>query len=126
MKKEIIIGCFLVLMITVSFVNIHYLNKLTDNMVQLIEESEKSARQNDWDTAGKKVEEAAKMWSDSETFIHLVLRHMEIDATTDAIFDYMSQVYAREEGNASGAAKAAISRLKSISAIEKLKLGSVF
>ncbi|NLA86329.1 MAG: DUF4363 family protein [Clostridiales bacterium] len=126
MKKEIIVGCFLILMLIVSFVNIHFLNKLTDNVIQFIEESEKGAEQNDWDIAVKKGEAAAKLWSDSETYIHLVLRHAEIETTTDAIFGYMAQIYAREEGNASGAAQAAISRLKSISAIEKVKLGSVF
>ena len=38
MKKEIIVGCFLILMLIVSFVNIHFLNKLTDNVIQFIEE----------------------------------------------------------------------------------------
>ncbi|NMA24141.1 MAG: hypothetical protein GX936_00585, partial [Clostridiales bacterium] len=51
MKKEIITGCFLIIMLAAAFVNIHYLDKLTDNVTKLIEESEAYAEKNDWDQA---------------------------------------------------------------------------
>lgn len=126
MKKEILVGCFLVVMLAAALLNIHYLNKLTDNVTQLIDESVKSAEQGEWDQAVKKAEEAAKMWSESDTHTHLVLRHPEVEATADAIYDYMAQIYAGDERTAKGAAQAAISRLKSISSIEQIKLGSIF
>jgi hypothetical protein len=126
MKKEIIIGCFLLILLSASFINIHFLNKLTDNVTHLIEESEKSAEQNDWIKAEKKAEEAVNLWSDSDGYTHLVLRHPEVESVTDAIYGYTEQIYAREEGSAKGAAQAAISRLKSISSIEQIKLGSIF
>lgn len=126
MKKEIITGCFLIIMLAASFVNIHYLNKLTDDITQLIEESEAYAEKDDWVQAVKKAEEAAKRWSGSEPYTHLVLRHPEVEAATDAIYGYLEQIYAREKGGAKGAAQAAISRLKSLSSIEKIKPGSIF
>lgn len=126
MKKEILIGCFLIILLTTAFINIHFLNKLTDNVAHLIEESEKSAGQDDWVEAEKKAEEAAKLWTGSDAYTHLVLRHSEVESATEAIYEFMEEVYAREEGSTKGAAQAAISRLKSISSIEKVKLGSIF
>ncbi|SHH53839.1 protein of unknown function [Sporobacter termitidis DSM 10068] len=126
MKKEIFIGCFLVLMLAAAIVNIHFLTKLTDNVVNLIEDSEKYAGQGDWETAEKKAEEAARLWSDSDTYTHLVLRHPEVETAMDAIYGFMEEIYAKEEGAAKGAAEAAISRMQSISAIEQIKIGSIF
>lgn len=126
MKKEIITGCFLIIMLAAAFVNIHYLDKLTDNVTKLIEESEAYAEKNDWDQAERKAEEAAKRWSDSDPYTHLVLRHSEIESATDAIYAYMEHIYAREKEGAKGAAQAAISRLKSLTSIEMIKPGSIF
>lgn len=126
MKKEMIIGCFLIVLLAAALINIHFLNSLTDTVTQLIEESEKSAEQRDWEKAEKKAEDAANLWSNSETYTHLVLRHSEVESATDAIYAYMQQVYAKEGGSAKGAARAAISRMKSISSIEQIKFGSIF
>jgi hypothetical protein len=126
MKKEMIIGCFLIVLLAASLINIYFLNRLTDNIVQLIEESEKNAEQGDWEKAEKKAEEAATLWSDSDTYTHLVLRHPEVESATDAVYEFMAQIYAKENGTAKGAAQAAISRMKSISSIEQIKFGSIF
>ncbi len=126
MKKEIIIGCFLVALLAAAFVNIHFLNKLTDNVTSLIEESETSALAGHWPEAERKAEEAADLWNSSETYTHLVLRHPETESATDAIYNLLAQVYAKEPGAMRGAAQAAIARLKSISSIEQIKLGSIF
>lgn len=126
MKKEIIVACFLVLLLTAAVINIHFMNKLTDNVSGLIEEAVKYASAEDWEKAEEKVEEAAKLWSDSDTYTHLVLRHPETETAMDAIYGFAEQIYAKEPGAARGAAKAAIARLKSISSIEQIKFGSIF
>ena len=126
MLKEIIVGSFLVLILAAAIVNIHFLNKLTDNVARLIEESEKYAGNSDWNSAEKKAEEAVKLWSDSDTFTHLVLRHQETEDAADALYAYLQEVYAREDGALKGAAQAAIARMKSISSIEKIRFGSIF
>lgn len=126
MKKEIIVACVLILMLTGAVINIHYLNKLTDTVARSIEEAEKFVKDEDWAKAEKIAEEAVERWTTSDTYTHLVLRHPEIDSTTDGLYSFLEQVYAREPGAAAGAAKAAVARLKSISSIEEIKLGSVF
>lgn len=126
MKKELIIGCFLVVMLAAAFINIHYLNSLTDDLVSLIEQAEESVHKSDWDTAEKKAKKAEELWLESDTYTHLVLRHSEIEAATDALYGFLEQIYAREEGALKGAARAACSRLHSIANIEKIRLGSIF
>lgn len=126
MLKEILVGCFLVIMLAAAIVNIHFLNKLTDDITRLIEESSRSAEQGDWDSAAKKAEEAVRLWSDSDTYTHLVLRHPETEDATDALYALLQEVYAKEEGAVKGAAGAAAAHMKSISSIEQIKFGSIF
>lgn len=126
MKKEIIIGCFLIVLFGVALVNIHYLNKLTENVTKLIEEAEKYALDEKWIQAEKKAEEASDLWNKSETYTHLVLRHPEVESATDAIFGLLEEVYSKEAGALRGAAQSAIAQMKSISSIEQIKFGSIF
>jgi hypothetical protein len=124
--KEIFVGCFLILMLTAAVVNIRCLTRLTGRVTELIEEAERLASRENWSGAAEKAEEATRYWENSDTYTHLVLRHSELESATDAIYDFLEQVYAREKGGAKGAAEAAKARLKSICSIEKIRLGSVF
>ncbi len=126
MKKEIIVGCFLILMLAAAFVNIHYLNALTEDVVALVREAEGSAQNEDWAEAEKKAEAAAKLWTGSDTYTHLVLRHPEIESATDALYGLLEKVYAREAGAVKGAAQAARARIESLASIEEIRFGSIF
>jgi hypothetical protein len=126
MRKEIVTACFLLLLLAAAFVNTHFLNKLTGDVVALVEAAEKSALEDKWDEAEKKAEKASELWTGSDTYTHLVLRHNEIEAATDLLYGFLEQVYAKEEGAVKGAAQAAVARLESISSIEKVRFGSVF
>ncbi len=126
MKKEIIVGIFLILMLTAAFVNIHYLNKLTDDVITYVEAAEKAAEDEDWDKAEHKAEAAVKLWNESNTYTHLVLRHTEIDSATDALYGFLEQIYAQEPGAAKGAALAASARLECLADIEEIRFGSIF
>ena len=52
-EKGNIIGCFLIIMLAAAFVNIHYLDKLTDNVTNS-SKNPSIAEKNDWDQARKK------------------------------------------------------------------------
>jgi TRAP-type C4-dicarboxylate transport system substrate-binding protein len=124
--KEILVGCFLILMLTVAVINIRCLTRLTSRVTELIEEAEMLASQENWSKAAEKAEEATRYWKNSDAYTHLVLRHSELESATDAIYDFLEQIYAREKGGAKGAAEAAKARMKSISSIEQIRLGSIF
>jgi polyhydroxyalkanoate synthesis regulator phasin len=126
MKKELFVGVFLALLLTVSFINIHYIGKLTDNVRQRVDEAVSSAEAENWGEAERKAEEAIALWMGRDTFTHLVLRHSEIEAATEALFALAQQVYSRDKGAAKGAGQAASARLESIANIERVRLGSIF
>ncbi len=126
MKKEIFVGSFLLLMLAAAIINIHFLVKLTDNVSNMIEEAKNDASSGNWDQASEKAEEASRLWEGSDTYTHLVLRHTELEEATNSIYGFIEKIYAKEEGAARGAAEAAIARLKSISSIEQIRLGSIF
>ncbi len=126
MKKEFVIGCFLVLMLTGALINNHFLVKLTEHVTEKITITETYARQEDWVRAERSAEEATALWTGSDTYTHLVLRHTEIDAATDLLYALLEQVYVREAGAVKAAAQAASARMTSISSIEQIRLGSIF
>lgn len=126
MKKEIIVTCFLILILAAAFINIHYLDKLTEDVAVCINDAVSLASDEKWRDAEIKAEEAVKLWLNSDTYTHIVLRHAEIESATDLIYGFIQEVYAKETGAAIGAAQAAVERLKSIASIEHVKFGSVF
>ncbi len=126
MKKEIMISVFLILMLSAAFVNIHYLNKLTDNIIALVDKADESAQDENWAAAENNAEAAAELWTGSDTYTHLVLRHSEIEEATDALYGLLEQIYAKESGAVKGAAQAAAARLESLATIEEIRFGSIF
>jgi hypothetical protein len=126
MKKEIIVGLLLVFIFSVALVNIHALDRLTGDVVKLVEESEKNAAAGKWVEAAAKAEEAEKKWSEKDSYTHLVLRHAEINMATDAIYELLKEIYSEDIGGVKGAAKAGNAHMTSISSIEHIKLGSIF
>jgi TRAP-type C4-dicarboxylate transport system substrate-binding protein len=126
MKKEVLVSIFLVLLLTASLFNIHYLNKLSNDISARINAAVSSAEAENWTEAEKKTEEAIRMWKDSDTYTHLVLRHSEVESATDALYNMAEQVYAQDAGAVRGAGQAASSRLTSIASIERIRLGSIF
>lgn len=126
MKKEIIVGFLLVFIFSAALFNIHALNRLTDDIVQLVEESEKSAAAGNWEEAAAKAEEAEKRWEENDSYTHIVLRHSEINMATDAIYELLKEIYSENMGGVRGAAKAVNAHMTSISSIEHIKLGSIF
>lgn len=126
MVKETVVAVFLVLLLIASLINIHYLTKLTHSVATLVDEAAQLAAAEEWGGAEAKAEAAAERWESSDTYTHLVLRHSELESATDALFGFLQAVYAKEKGNAKGAAAAAKARMMSISSIETIKLGSIF
>jgi hypothetical protein len=125
-KKEMIVGSLLVLLLTASLINIHYLNKLAGDISSQIDAAVSNAQAENWTEAEKKTEEAIRMWKDSDTYTHLVLRHSEVETAADALYNLAEQVYAQDAGAVKGAGQAAASRLTSIASIERIRLGSIF
>lgn len=126
MKKEIFSVCLLLIMLTAAFMNIHYLNKLTDEISQLVSESKDAAASGEWEKAVSTAEYAEKLWDEKTGYTHVVLRHSEIDTVSDVLYDFISHIYEQDNDASHIAADKVIYHLDSIYRMEQVRFGSIF
>lgn len=126
MKKEIIAGAVFLLILALTIVNIYVLKDLTSELMELLEESRKYVEKGDWQNAVSKAKEAEERWNKADPYTHIVVRHSEIDSTTDAFYDLLKALYSEEAGNAKGAYMAVSAHITSIEGMDKITLGSIF
>jgi hypothetical protein len=88
MKKEIFAVGLLLFLITAAFLNLHYLKRFTDRLLGLTGEAYRCATVGQWEEARRKAEDAEKLWSDADYYTHIVIRHGEVDGTTDGLLRY--------------------------------------
>jgi len=126
LKKEIVALAALALLLIGAFVNIHFLNRLTGEIIAYIEEADWYIREENWDKAREKAEKANARWEGSESYTHIVLRHSDIDSAGNTLTELLKEIKEENAGAAEAAAKAAAARFRSVATIERVRLGSVF
>ena len=126
MKKELFAGLFLIAILAGVLTNNHFLGKLSDELQLLITDAENAALNEDWVSAADAAEKALDLWISSDKYTHVVLRHSEIDAATDALCQLLTSVYEQDAASVTGAARQTSLKLGSIIEIEKLRPGSIF
>jgi hypothetical protein len=126
MKKEIIFAIVLLSLFGFTLLNIKLLDKMTKELLTVLEESLESAENGDWEKAIEKADEAEKIWDKADHYTHIVVRHSELDCTTDAFYEFVKALYGEEVGEAKGAYKSLSAHLKSIVTMEEITLGSIF
>ena len=126
MKKELFAGLFLIAILTGVLTNNYFLRKLSDELQSLISDTENAAINEDWASASDAAEKALELWISSDKYTHVVLRHSEIDAATDALCQLLTSVYEQDAASVAGTARQTALKLGSIIEIEKLRPGSIF
>ena len=61
-----------------------------------------------------------------EGYTHIFIRHSEIDSTTDAFFELMSDVRSGDAESAAGSYEKLLAHLSSLYTMERVTLGSIF
>ena len=126
MKKELFAFTVLVLIFAASLLNIHYLNRLSGEIITLIEEADGYISQEDWKNAQATAAKAHEKWESRGAYIHIVIRHSEIESVVNALSALIKEIYSEDEGAARGAARAAAERMASVSSVERLRLRNIF
>jgi hypothetical protein len=126
LKKEIVAAIILTVILTGTLINTWALENMTQELTDLADDAEYCAEAGNWDGAIEKALEAQTKWNNADGYTHIVVRHAEIDSTTDAFYDFMKALYSEEPGNAKGAHMLLIAHLESIAGMEKIKFGSIF
>lgn len=126
MKKEIFAFVLLAAMIIASLINIGGILRLTESISDMVTKSANYAAKEEWEKAEYYIEQAIKDWNDNDSYTHIVLRHSEIDTLSDALYEYMSDVYEKNKEAVEGSSEKVLYHVESLSQMERIRFGSVF
>lgn len=125
MKKEIIISALFVIMLVMSLVNIHYLEKLTSDVSRNAEAAADAMLEGDTESAEKYAVEAFRLWEKGDLYARIVLRHTVYENGESALIMLLSEIYSENAGGALGAAEAVRRSMESIVGAERIRIGSI-
>ena len=115
----------LILLFLGSLYNIRVMDNMVETLESGVQSSFDAARSNDFEKAALLIDEAAGDWLSRDGYTHIFIRHSEIDSTTDAFFEYISDISAEEKGSAEGSFEKLMAHLDSLKTIEHISFGSV-
>ena len=124
MKKEIFAIITILLLIVASLINIFHLNSLIDSMSTHINAAIFASNVGDMSIAESELNNALKIWLNSNKYTHVFIRHTEIDAITDAYFDALAAIKSKNN-SAIILMEQTKYHLESILSIEKISLESI-
>jgi len=96
MKREIGALLLLVLLAAASVWSIHRVDGLIEDVLEHVALSEKAVLAGDGAYASEQLDAAFRVWSSAKAYTHTLLRHTELDSTSDAFFAAMRELEAGE------------------------------
>ena len=126
MKKAIAAAVLLVLLFGAAAWNIAHIDALTGNLTALAEEALEFCRAEDYAAAENSLREAIELWYASESYTHIMIRHSEVDSTTDAFYAALETILTRDADAAESAIECLEAHLQSIDSMEHVSFKSVF
>lgn len=126
MKRELAAAAVLILLLAGSWWNLKYLRDFTGGLCETLDLSRAYCEAGQFELAEQELEKAAQDWLGADGYTHIFIRHSEIDSTTDAFFELMSDVRSGDAQSASGAYEKLAAHLDSLYTMERVTLGSIF
>lgn len=126
MSKAVWAGIILLAILAATLYNIRYLDKLTGELLSLTETAQERAEAGDFQGAVSEAEQAARLWAEKDGYTHVLIRHSEIDSTTDAFYELLSDLHAQDALSARGSFEKLRAHLTSIASMEHITFGSIF
>ena len=118
MKREIAAGLVLLLLAIGSWFNLNYLREFTGGLEEQLALSRAYCYAGRFDLAEEVLSK--------DGYTHIFIRHSEIDSTTDAFFELMSDVRSGDAESAAGSYEKLLAHLSSLYTMERVTLGSIF
>lgn len=126
MKKAVAAALILILLGTGAFFNVRYLDSLTRELTDRIDDSRTLCRAGDAPAARAALQDALDLWNQSENYTHIFLRHSEVDAVSEDFYDLCSCLDGEDTDSAPGLYDKLTARLLSVTAMEHLTWKSIF
>ncbi|MCD8066065.1 MAG: DUF4363 family protein [Oscillospiraceae bacterium] len=103
-----------------------HLDSLTDDMHVLVTKSQEYALDENSAAAAEALLRAADLWEAEEWYTHVFVRHTEVDAVSDAVYELLGSLLNEEWGETTGGYEKLRYHLESIRKLEHLSVGSIF
>lgn len=126
MKKAVFALLLLSSLTLLAAWNLRHLEKLTGELTAGIDAARQHCRQGDYAAAESSLDAALDRWLRSDGYTHVFIRHSEIDTATDMFCDLRGCILAEDSKGAEAEAEKLIRRLRSICAMERISVKSVF
>ncbi len=125
MKKEIAAIVILVLIFVVSLINLNFLENWLDDLSGQAVEAAKYVDNGDLEKASAILNASLEDWLEKDNYVHIMLRHDEIDPITDEYFALMDEL--NSGGDATSASFGTLlSHLHELQDMERISLSSIF
>lgn len=125
MKKEGFALLLLVAVLVGSALNLRYLKGLSGTLSQQVESVSSAAEQGDWETAENLALASMDLWTGTDKYTHIFIRHGEIDAITDDYCTLLGAIRNQDIGVLSTARLMLLNRFASLYEMERFKAGSI-
>lgn len=125
MKKESLAAGILLLIFLFSALNILCLRRLTLRLELQLDAAEASCTAEDYAGAERALNHALELWQDAEHYTHVFLRHSEVDAATEALYEALADVK-DHPAEVSTSIRHLRHQLHELRAMNTPRLGSIF
>lgn len=126
MKREICAALLLLVLIGASVWNIRRADRLTDEIREHLELSERALLAADPNYAKEQLEAAKRIWLSARGYTQIFLRHPELDGTSDVFYETLQDLQAGELRALPAAYERLRYHLDSIRDMEHVRWGTVF
>lgn len=126
MKREIGALLLLGLLAAASVWNIRRADSLTEEIREHVTLSEKAVLAGDGEYASEQLDAAFRIWTSAKAYTQTLLRHSELDVTSDAFFAAMRELEAGEIRAVPAAYEQLRYHLGCIAGMEHVTWGTVF
>ena len=126
MKREILAALLLITLVAASVLNIRRADRLTAEILEHLELSEKAMLAADPDYAEEQFEAAKRLWLSARGYTQVFLRHPELDSTSDAFYETLQELLSGELRALPAAYERLCYHLDSIREMEHISWGTVF
>ena len=125
MKRELIAIVLLLTLLVLSLANVRYIEDKSADLMENIDAAESLLESGDTPGAENAIRSSLDTWLSWKSYTHIMLRHTEIDAITDAYYELLVGV--QNGGDAPRAAFGALrQKLRDLSEKERVGAGTLF
>lgn len=125
MKRELIAVGILTLLLALSLINIRFVDSKTDALAGQVTQAGELAVQGKTREATTVLTESLNQWQKLDKYVHIMLRHDEIDPITDEYYSLLDEL--ASDGEATSASFETLkSRILELAEMEHLTFASVF